>query len=72
MKSKGLKCLGMPQFFGSGIHCSNGKKFRFLVMERYGTDLWSIYLEKNRKFPPSTVYKIANQVVSILNFAISK
>lgn len=64
MKSKGLKSLGMPQFYGCGIHTSEGKKFRFLVMERYGKDLWSIFLEQNRQFPPSTVFKIAIQVVS--------
>lgn len=64
MKLKGLKTLGMPQFYGCGIHNSDGKKFRFLVMDRYGKDLWSIFLEQNRIFPPATVYKVAIQVVS--------
>ncbi|KAK6635899.1 hypothetical protein RUM44_001153 [Polyplax serrata] len=72
MKLKGLKTLGMPQFYGCGIHNSDGKKFRFLVMDRYGKDLWSIFLEQNRIFPPATVYKVAIQVLDVLEYMHSK
>lgn len=54
----------MPVYFGSGSHEYNGKKYRFLVMEKFGTDIWKLFLESNRKFPPATAYQLGLQVVS--------
>ena len=62
-KEKKLPSLGMPPFLGSGSHECNGEKYRFVVMERYGTDLWKIFLENGRKFPEPTVYKLGWQIV---------
>lgn len=57
----------MPLYLGSGSHEYNGEKYRFIVMEKFGKDLWKIFLENNRIFPTSTVFKIAVQIVCIFN-----
>lgn len=67
-KKKKLTSLGMPQFIGSGSHDVNGDKYRFVVMDRYGTDLWKLFLENNRNFPEHTVYKIAIQIIDVLEY----
>lgn len=67
MKLRKLKSLGMPAFYGCGTHTCNKTKFRFLVMERYGKDLWSIFIDNGRVFPPPTVFRIGIQVVSIVH-----
>jgi vaccinia related kinase len=58
--------LGMPSFVGSGSHDQDKLKHRFVVMPRYGKDLWSIFLENDRKMPLHTVYRLALQLVSKL------
>ena len=62
-KDKNLSFLGMPPFLGSGSHECHGQKYRFVIMERYGTDLWKLFLENGRKFPEHTVYKVSWQIV---------
>lgn len=63
-EEKKLKNFGMPLYFGSGSHDFNGEKYRFVVTEHFGTDLWKIFLENNETFPATTVFKIATQIVS--------
>lgn len=53
----------MPQYIGSGSHEYENTKYRFVVMDRYGTDLWKLFEQNNRRFPEHTVYKIALQIV---------
>ncbi|XP_014220249.1 serine/threonine-protein kinase VRK1 [Trichogramma pretiosum] len=67
-KEKNLATLGMPPFLGSGSHECNGTKYRFVVMERYGTDLWKLFLENGRRFPEHTVYKVAWQIINVLEY----
>ncbi|XP_044020349.1 serine/threonine-protein kinase VRK1-like [Aphidius gifuensis] len=67
-KEKKLSGLGMPKFNGSGSHDYKGTKYRFVVMDRYGTDLWKLFLENNRKFSEHTVYKIAIQIIDVLEY----
>jgi hypothetical protein len=64
-KLKKLKSLGMPQYLGSGSHECNGLKYRFVVMDRYGKDLWSLFLENKRVFMLPTVLRVGLQIVSI-------
>lgn len=61
----------MPRFLGSGSHECNNTKYRFVVMERYSTDLWKLFLENNRVFPENTVYQIGLQIVNIFLFSYS-
>lgn len=64
-KRKSLSTFGMPLYIASGSHEYNGKKYRFLVMEKFGTDIWKLFLENNRKFPAATVYQLGLQIVSL-------
>lgn len=36
-------------------------------MERFGKNLWDIFLENNRKFSEHAVYKIAIQIVRTIS-----
>jgi len=67
-KDNKIKQLGMPIFIGSGSHEIEGMKHRFLVMPRYGQDIWKIFLEQNRSFPLHTVYRIGWQIVNVLEY----
>ncbi|KAJ8928594.1 hypothetical protein NQ314_018800 [Rhamnusium bicolor] len=77
-KERRLKTFGMPLYLGSGSHEYKGEKYRFIVMEKFGTDLWKLFLENDRSFPTSTVFKVAVQIVSLFflsvirNFKLSK
>ncbi|XP_076164525.1 serine/threonine-protein kinase VRK1 [Ptiloglossa arizonensis] len=67
-KKKKLSALGMPQYIGSGSHEYENTKYRFVVMDRYGTDLWKLFEQNNRRFPEHTVYKIALQIINVLEY----
>lgn len=56
----------MPVYIGSGSHEFNEKKYRFLVMEKFGNDLYKFFSENNGKFPAATVYQIGLQIVSFI------
>lgn len=67
-KDNKLKHLGMPIFIGSGSQDIDNMKHRFLVMPRYGRDIWKIFLEQNRKFPLHTVYRLGIQLINVLEY----
>lgn len=62
-KKRGLKQLGMPHFLGHGSHDLNGIKHRFLVIPKFGRDIWTFFLENNKKIPLHTIYRLALQMV---------
>lgn len=53
----------MPKYVASGSHEYKNAKYRFLVIDRYGTDLWKIFEENDKRFSEHTVYKLALQIV---------
>lgn len=67
-RQKKLSGFGMPQYIASGSHEYKNTKYRFVVMDRYGTDLWKLFEANNKKFPEHTVYKIALQIINILEY----
>ncbi|XP_014480398.1 PREDICTED: serine/threonine-protein kinase VRK1-like [Dinoponera quadriceps] len=67
-RKKKLAALGMPKYVASGSHEYKNTKYRFLVIDRYGTDLWKIFEANNRQFPEHTVYKLALQIIDILEY----
>lgn len=67
-KVRGLKTLGMPHYVGSGSHDINGQKLRFLVMPRYGKDIWSFFLENGKKLPEHTIYRLAVQMLDVYEY----
>ncbi|KAL4705999.1 hypothetical protein ACJJTC_005685 [Scirpophaga incertulas] len=72
MKAKKLSSLGMPSYYGNGSHEYKGEKYRYLVLERYGKDVWSIFKENNRLFPPTTVFQLGLQMLDILEYIHSR
>jgi len=64
VQSKKYSSFGLSSLHGSGSHDIKGLKHRFVVMERYGQDLWTIFLEHKRRFPLPVVLRVAIQVVS--------
>eukprot|EP00088_Acartia_fossae_P071664 TRINITY_DN9899_c0_g1_i3.p1 TRINITY_DN9899_c0_g1~~TRINITY_DN9899_c0_g1_i3.p1 ORF type:complete len:877 (-),score=247.53 TRINITY_DN9899_c0_g1_i3:669-3185(-) len=64
-----LKHLGVPQYIGSGTHRHKGKKFRFLVMERFGSDLQRILdHSEGGRFTDKTVCEVGVQVLDALQY----
>lgn len=64
MKAKKLTSLGMPSYYGNGSHDYKGEKYRYLVLERYGKDVWSLFKDSGRSFQPGTVFQLGLQMVS--------
>lgn len=65
-KAKGLKSLGIPHFVSHGSHELNDIKHRFLVMPRYGKDIWKIYKENDCQLPEHTIYRLSLQMVETI------
>lgn len=64
---KKLNQLGMPAFIGSGSHDYNGKKYRFLVMNKFGKDVGK-FLAELKKLPSATVFKLGIQLLDVLEY----
>ncbi|XP_055906792.1 nucleosomal histone kinase 1 [Eupeodes corollae] len=67
-KANGLKSFGMPYLVGSGSHDINNIKHRFVVMPRYGSDIWKFFLENGRKIPEHTIYRLALQMLDVYEY----
>ncbi|XP_033634992.1 serine/threonine-protein kinase VRK1-like isoform X1 [Asterias rubens] len=63
-----LSHLGVPKFIGSGMHTRGKKDFRFLVMERFGEDIWKKYLASNKQFTPKTAFTLSIQILDSLEY----
>ncbi|XP_065340100.1 serine/threonine-protein kinase VRK1-like [Cloeon dipterum] len=70
-KQKKLPYLNLPQYLGSGSHEIKGMKHRFVVTNKFGEDLWSIF-KVNKKFPFGTILRIAQQTLQVLEYIHSK
>ncbi|CAG4982121.1 unnamed protein product [Colias eurytheme] len=72
MKEKKLSTFGMPSYYGNGSHNFKGEKYRYLVLERYGKDLWTLFKDSGRSFPPTTVFQIGLQMLDVLEYIHTK
>uniref|UniRef100_A0A336KMG4 non-specific serine/threonine protein kinase n=1 Tax=Culicoides sonorensis TaxID=179676 RepID=A0A336KMG4_CULSO len=63
-----LSSLGMPHFVGSGSHMLEDVKHRFVIMPSYGEDIWSYYIKNGKIFPIYTVYRLALQMLDVLEY----
>ncbi|CAH2044295.1 unnamed protein product, partial [Iphiclides podalirius] len=72
MQTKKLTTFGMPLYYGNGSHDFKGEKYRYLVLERYGKDLWSLFKDSGRSFPTTTVFQIGLQMLDVLEYIHSK
>jgi len=64
-----LKHLGIPSYIGSGAHEKDGQKYRFLVMERFGSDLQRILdNSEGGRLTDKTVCEVGLQVIDALQY----
>ncbi|KAM9465888.1 serine/threonine-protein kinase VRK1 isoform 1-T1 [Clarias gariepinus] len=68
IKSHKLKYLGVPKYWGSGLHEKGGKRYRFMVMDRFGTDLQKVFEESGKIFPRKLVLQLGLRLLDILEY----
>uniref|UniRef100_A0A8C8CJZ5 non-specific serine/threonine protein kinase n=1 Tax=Oncorhynchus tshawytscha TaxID=74940 RepID=A0A8C8CJZ5_ONCTS len=68
MTSHKMKYLGVPKYWGSGLHEKGGKRYRFMVMDRFGTDLQKKFEETGRRFPRKLVLQLGLRLLDILEY----
>ncbi|XP_016100132.1 serine/threonine-protein kinase VRK2 isoform X2 [Sinocyclocheilus grahami] len=67
-KSKQLEFLGIPTYWGSGLTESNGTRYRFMVMDRLGTDLQKVFLENGGHLKKPTVLQLGVLMLDVLEY----
>ncbi|XP_075980563.1 serine/threonine-protein kinase VRK1-like [Anticarsia gemmatalis] len=72
MKSKKLSNLGMPIYYGKGTHACKGTSYRYLVLEKYGKDVWSLFNNAGKRFQPATVFQLGLQMLDVLEYIHSR
>merc|ERR1712051_860592 len=66
---KGLSHLGVPKLVANGSHVRNRQNYRFLVMERFGSDLQRILdNSEGQRFTTKTACTVAIQVIDSLEY----
>ena len=63
MSDKHLCHLPIPRYVTSGLHTFKEKEYRFLVMERFGTDLDKYFKLADSRFSEATVCYLALRLV---------
>ncbi|XP_043281198.1 serine/threonine-protein kinase VRK1-like [Venturia canescens] len=71
-QSQGKERIGVPTYEGSGSHFYQGKRYRFLVIPRYGTDVGKLFLSYDRKLPTKIVNSLAIQMLDALEYIHSR
>ncbi|XP_077998410.1 serine/threonine-protein kinase VRK1-like [Glandiceps talaboti] len=66
--AKKLKHIGMPKLIASGNHSSPKDKYRFLVLERFSTDLQKVFESSGKKFTLKTAYNLGLQMLDVLEY----
>ena len=59
-----MKSIGVPKFVASGQHDDGQQKCRFMVMDRFGSDLQKIFEGNGKVFSMKIVCILALRVVS--------
>ncbi|XP_063146365.1 serine/threonine-protein kinase VRK1 isoform X2 [Candoia aspera] len=68
ISSHKLKYLGVPNYWGSGLHQKNGKSYRFMVMDRFGKDLQKVFEEQGKQFSRKTVLQLGLRILDVLEY----
>ncbi|XP_065661207.1 serine/threonine-protein kinase VRK1 isoform X2 [Hydra vulgaris] len=72
LKSKKKMFVGIPRYIATGSFDDGSIKYRFLVMERFGTDIEKVFKQCNMKFPEKTVCSLALRIIEALEYIHSK
>lgn len=67
-KSKHLEFLGIPTYWGSGLAENNGTRYRFMVMDRLGTDLQKVFVENGGHLRKPTVLQLGVLMLDVLEY----
>uniref|UniRef100_A0A8C4V269 VRK serine/threonine kinase 1 n=1 Tax=Falco tinnunculus TaxID=100819 RepID=A0A8C4V269_FALTI len=70
-KSHRLKYLGVPRYWGSGLHEKNGNSYRFMIMDRFGRDLQKMYEENAKRFSHKTVLQLGLRIVYLVDYGLA-
>ncbi|XP_069772259.1 serine/threonine-protein kinase VRK1 isoform X2 [Narcine bancroftii] len=68
VSSRKLNYLGVPKYWGSGLYDKGGKSYRFMVMERFGSDLQKILEQNHNIFPLKFVFQLGLRLIDILEY----
>lgn len=61
-----MKYIGVPRYISSGAHTRGKETFRFMVMERFGSDVQKIFENAGKKFSRHTVCALALRLVNMM------
>ncbi|KAM3595614.1 uncharacterized protein V6R79_026434 [Siganus canaliculatus] len=68
IKSHKLKTLGVPRYWGSGLHERGGQRYRFMVIDRLGADLQNKFEECGKRLPRKVVLQLGLRLLDILEY----
>ncbi|XP_071014039.1 serine/threonine-protein kinase VRK2 [Oncorhynchus clarkii lewisi] len=68
MRSKTLDFLGIPAYWGSGLAEHNGTRYRFMVMDRLGSDLQKVCERNGGKLKKHTVLQLGRVLLDVLEY----
>ncbi|XP_074147444.1 serine/threonine-protein kinase VRK1 isoform X2 [Sminthopsis crassicaudata] len=68
IRSHKLKYLGVPKYWGTGLHDKNGNSYRFMVMDRFGSDLQKLYEANAKRFSRKSVLLLSLRILDILEY----
>ena len=61
-----MKYIGVPRYISSGAHTRGNETYRFMVMERFGSDVQKIFEQAGKKFSRHTVCALALRLVNMM------
>ncbi|XP_033735096.1 serine/threonine-protein kinase VRK1-like isoform X2 [Pecten maximus] len=67
-KTKKLKYLGLPKFIATGSYMRANIQYRFMVMERFGSDVQKLFEGAGKRFETHTVYCLALRMIDALEY----
>uniref|UniRef100_A0A8C4EE73 non-specific serine/threonine protein kinase n=1 Tax=Dicentrarchus labrax TaxID=13489 RepID=A0A8C4EE73_DICLA len=67
-RSRKLDFLGIPAYWGSGLAEYNDLRYRFMVMDRLGSDLQKVCDDNGGRLKKATVLQLGQRMVDVLEY----
>ncbi|XP_066535451.1 serine/threonine-protein kinase VRK2 [Hoplias malabaricus] len=67
-RERRIDFLGIPTYWGSGLLEYNGIRYRFMVMDRLGTDLQKVIVENGGQLRKQTVLQLGCLMLDVLEY----
>uniref|UniRef100_A0A7N8WXM1 non-specific serine/threonine protein kinase n=1 Tax=Mastacembelus armatus TaxID=205130 RepID=A0A7N8WXM1_9TELE len=68
MRTRNLNFLGIPTYWGSGLAEYNNLRYRFMAMDRLGSDLQKICNRNGGRLKKATVLQLGQELVDVLEY----